>query len=452
MHRFAAICAIAFHLLSSLDLAAQALPHRVSVGVNGSDPDSLSLEPALSESGRIVAFQSYASNLVPNDSNGCADIFVRDRRTGVTTRVSVSSNGAEANYWSGEPAISPDGRFVTFVSEATNLAAGDANGVADVFVHDCLTGRTQRVSISSAGFEGNAPSGRPSISKDGRHVAFASLASNLVGDDKNGVQDVFVRDRMDGSTSRVTGAAAEPDGESGAPSLSADGRLVAFASRSSTFAPKTGSRSEVFVFDVRARKFALASAGSSGLPGGGEAPSISRDGSVVVFESAGRLLAADTNSDRDVYAFRVASRELVLASVSSAGTSGHGWTSKPEAAAPQQIPGDSLAPSVSGDGRFVVFVSLARGLVPGAVSGAEVYLRDLSSGTTRCLSAPDSGRAGASPCAFDPVLGVVDCPGMRVSISANGTAVVFQTRGSLATGDGNDCDDVYVVGVNPVKG
>src|SRR5262245_29695996 len=185
MPRFAAIVfTIAFHSLVSSKLDAQALAHRVSVGLNGSEPDSLSLEPALSENGRFVAFQSYASNLVPNDGNGCSDVFVRDRQTGETTRVSVSSSGVEGNYYSGEPAISPDGRFVAFVSEATNLVPGDANGVADVFVHDRVTHKTQRVSVSSAGFEANGPSMRPSLSKDGRFIAFASEASNLVGDDK----------------------------------------------------------------------------------------------------------------------------------------------------------------------------------------------------------------------------------------------------------------------------
>ena len=174
MSRLVAIWTIAFCTFGVIDVHAQGLPHRVSLGVNGGDPDSLSLEPVLSEDGRFVAFQSFATNLVPGDTNGCSDVFVRDRQTGETTRVSVSSAGAQGNYYSGEPAISPDGRFVAFVSDATNLVPGDTNGVADVFVHDRNTRRTQRVSISSAGFEGNARSGRPTISKDGRYVAFAS--------------------------------------------------------------------------------------------------------------------------------------------------------------------------------------------------------------------------------------------------------------------------------------
>jgi Tol biopolymer transport system component len=435
MHRFAAIvCTIALYTSTSIQLAAQGLPrHRVSVGLNGSDPDSLSLEPSLSENGRLVAFQSYASNLVPADTNGCSDVFVRDRQTGLTTRVSTASNGAEGNYYSGEPAISPDGRWVAFVSEATNLVPGDTNGVADVFVHDCATGRTLRMSLSSAGFQANGPSARPSLSKDGRHVAFASLASNLVGDDKNGVPDVFVRDRVDGATVRIMGAQGEPDAESGSPTIASDGRFVAFTSRASTFAPKAKLRSEVYVWDARTRKVMLASADSTGAPAGGEAPAISRDGSVVVFESAARLLPADTNPDRDVYALKIASRELVLASVSSAGACGQGWTSTPETAPPQQIPADSTAPSISGDGRFVVFVSLARGLVRAKTSGAEVYLRDLVEGTTRCLSIADPSRAGTSPCELDPVLGVVDCPGVKAFISGNGTLVGFHTNQDVFT-------------------
>jgi Tol biopolymer transport system component len=451
MHRFAAIaCAVAFYTLAAIDVRAQAPAHRVSIGVNGADADSLSLEPVLSENGRFIAFQSYASNLVANDTNGCSDVFVRDRETGETTRVSVSSSGAEGNLYSGEPAISPDGRFVAFVSEATNLVAGDTNGVADVFVHDRVSRRTQRISISTAGFEAKGPSSKPSLSRDGRFVAFASAAPNLVADDKNGVEDVFVRDRTDGSTIRITPPTGEPDGPSSSPSISGDGHLVAFVSRASAFGRKQHGGPDVFLWDLRARKVTLVSADSSGAALGGEAPAIARDGSVVVFESAAKLLPADSNPDRDVYAFRVASRDLVLASVSSAGTCGRGWTATAEAGAPAQMRGDSTAPSVSGDGRFVVFVSLARDLAPGAPLGAEVYLRDLVAQTTRCLSAPDA-RGSSSPCALDPVLGVVDCPTVRAFISGNGTIVGFQTRGGLEAGDANRCEDVYVVGCVPAR-
>ena len=159
---------------------------------------------AISGDGRFVAFVSAATNLVTGDNNNAADIFVRDRQAGTTTRVSVTSTGGQANGASSDPAISADGRYVAFVSRATNLVAGDTNGVRDVFVHDRQTGATTRISVNSSENQGNAESLAPSLSADGRYVAFASSASNLVTGDTNSTSDVFVRDRQAGTTTRVS--------------------------------------------------------------------------------------------------------------------------------------------------------------------------------------------------------------------------------------------------------
>jgi Tol biopolymer transport system component len=451
MHRFAVAFAIVLHLVGAATLPAQAAAHRVSIGLGGADADALSLEPSLSENGRFIAFQSYASNLVADDTNGCSDVFVRDRETGRTTRVSVSSAGVEGNYYSGEPAISPDGRFVAFRSDATNLVAGDKNGQGDVFVHDLQTRKTIRVSLSSAGFEGNRQSTRPAISRDGRFIAFASEASNLVADDKNGVQDVFVRDRARETTTRIVAASVEPDGPSGAPSISADGKFVAFETLAPAFGHAEGGASDVVVCDLRTRKILLASADPSGRPQGGEAPSISRDGSVVVFESAAGLLPADVNDARDVYAWRTATRELELASVSSEGASGYGWTSPSAAAAgvPPRVRAHSTGASVSGDGRFIAFVSLARGLAAGAPDGPEVYVRDLKLRTTRWVcTAGAGGGSETGPCLVDPVLGRVDCPVLRAILSEDGKLVGFQGRGARSrTETVRGAEDVYVAPV-----
>jgi Tol biopolymer transport system component len=151
------------------------------------------MPPSISASGRFVAFESTASNLVPGDGNGTSDVFVRDRKRGKTRRASLSSAGAEGNGSSHSASISADGRFVAFYSFASNLVAGDGNGFFDVFVRDRKSGKTRRVSVRSNGAEGNDHSFNPSISADGRFVAFDSGASNLVGGDGNGVFDVFVR-------------------------------------------------------------------------------------------------------------------------------------------------------------------------------------------------------------------------------------------------------------------
>src|SRR5438132_1692287 len=175
---------------------------RVSVASGGTtEGNDTSLGSALSADGRFVAFDSAATDLVAGDTNGVSDVFVHDRQTGTTERVSVASDGTQGNNASSYPALSADGRFVAFDSDATNLVAGDTNGATDVFVHDRQTGATERVSVTSGGgTQGNGNSGGffafPALSADGRFVAFQSDATNLVTGDTNGATDVFVQDRQ----------------------------------------------------------------------------------------------------------------------------------------------------------------------------------------------------------------------------------------------------------------
>jgi Tol biopolymer transport system component len=168
---------------------------RVSVDSSGNQGNCWSSYPSISSDGRYVAFSSLASNLVAGDTNGAYDIFVHDRQTGVTTRVSVDSSGNEGNDISGAPSISSDGRYVAFESYASNLVADTDSGL-DIFVHDRQTGMTSRVSVNSSGNKGNGASIYPSMSSDGRYVAFESDASNLVACDTNGWPDIFVHDRQ----------------------------------------------------------------------------------------------------------------------------------------------------------------------------------------------------------------------------------------------------------------
>ena len=168
----------------------------VSLAASGVPGNGPSAQGQISADGRYVAFYSAASNLVPGDTNALYDVFVRDRQSGTTQRVSVAANGSQATgtgIGSHSPSISGDGRYVGFVSDAVNLVAGDTNGLRDVFVRDRWAPTTVRYSVSTAGAQANGASGRPSISPDGLRVAFSSTATNLVGDDTNGVEDVFVR-------------------------------------------------------------------------------------------------------------------------------------------------------------------------------------------------------------------------------------------------------------------
>jgi Tol biopolymer transport system component len=182
-----------------------------------------------------VAFASYASNLVSGDTNGYWDIFVHDRQSGQTERVSLASGGSQGNNHSDSPSISANGRYVAFGSNASNLVAVDTNGYADIFIHDRTTDETTLISLASDGTQGNGLSWYPSISADGRYVAFYSEAGNLFPGDTNGIKDVFVRDIQTGTTTRVSVASDGTEGNwySWNPSISADGRYVAFESEAS---------------------------------------------------------------------------------------------------------------------------------------------------------------------------------------------------------------------------
>jgi Tol biopolymer transport system component len=239
---------------ASLPAWSQGMTERMSVGPNGVEGNAWSGYPVLSANGQSVAFRSDASNLVPGDTNGRQDVFVRDRRTGTTERVSLGPNGRQGNADSLRAALSANGRFVAFVSYASNLVPGDTNGERDVFVHDRRTGTTERVSRGRGGVQGNDDSDNPSLSSDGQFVAFYSYASNLVPGDTNGERDVFVRDRRTGTTARVS---LGPNGVQGndfsgsygaIPALSANGRFVAFDSSANNLVQDdTNGQADVFV-------------------------------------------------------------------------------------------------------------------------------------------------------------------------------------------------------------
>jgi hypothetical protein len=225
----------------------------VSVDRAGGDANSNSYGAAISEDGRFVAFTSQATDLVAGDGNDRADVYVRDLHEATTTRVSADRTGGDANGDNEDPSISRDGRFVAFASTASDLVADDGNGLPDVFVRDVHGGGTTRVSIDGSGGDANGFSNLPSMSADGRFVAFSSQAGDLVPGDGNGVEDVFVRDLVLRRTIRASAnlVGGEGDHESGhqwAASLGADGRFVAFSSLASNLVPHDGNGlDDVFV-------------------------------------------------------------------------------------------------------------------------------------------------------------------------------------------------------------
>ncbi len=240
--------------------SCSAATERVSVGVGGSEANGTNTTiafsgAAISDDGRYVAFTSQASNLVANDTNAAGDVFVYDRWTRTTELVSVSSRGEQGNTYSdlsNVGAMSPDGRYVVFDSRASNLVAGDTNDAFDIFLRDRVAGTTELISVSSAGTQGNGTSDVAAVSADGRIVAFSSAATNLVRGDGNGVSDLFVRDRVLGLTARVSvgSQGQESDGETKFMAISADGHTLTFDSNATNLVSSPGNpgqQTEVFL-------------------------------------------------------------------------------------------------------------------------------------------------------------------------------------------------------------
>jgi Tol biopolymer transport system component len=284
-----------------------------SAGIQGNDDSAF---PSISFDGRFVAFASFATNLVPGDTNATTDYFVRDRQTGTTERVSVDSAGAQGNGVSGNdsvPSVSSDGRYVVFDSWSSNLVPADTNGDRDVFVRDRQTGTTERVSVDSAGGQGDGDSGTPNshssgrhvISSNGRYVVFQSFADDLVPGDINGAWDIFLRDRLLDTTMRVSDATPAPQ-NSNAPSISDDGRFVAYHSEAVNLVPgDTNGYQDVFVYD-RLNGTTRRMSSSPGVQGNQNSlnPSVSHHGGLlyVAFVSlASNLVPSDTNGDWDVF-------------------------------------------------------------------------------------------------------------------------------------------------------
>ncbi|MFN0009306.1 MAG: TolB family protein [Planctomycetota bacterium] len=284
---------------------------RVSLSSAGAQGNDFSYGPSsLSADGRFVAFTSHATNLVAGDTNSLGDVFVRDRQAGTTERVSISSTGAQADSSSIDPIISGDGRYVAFKSWASNLVAGDTNADEDVFVHDRHSGATERVSVDSFGMQIGFPSYLTSLSSDGRFVAFLSLDANVVPGDNNGSLDVFVRDRIGQATERASldSSGSEGNSDSFHAALSADGRYVTFYSRASNFSPNDSNGvGDIFVRDRLFHLTMIQSIDSTGVQANGDngtlpSPSVSADGRFVAFTSvASNLVPGDTNNQSDVF-------------------------------------------------------------------------------------------------------------------------------------------------------
>jgi Tol biopolymer transport system component len=408
---------------------------RVSVDSLGNEVSVSSTNPAISADGRFVAFHSLATNLVPGDTNGTSDVFVRDRQSGSTERVSLSSGGGQAQGHSAEAALSADGRFVAFQSGAANLVAGDTNGAFDVFVRDRQSGTTERVSVGPGGVQSNGGSFDPKLSADGRFVAFESQATNLVSGDTNAGSDIFVFDRLLGTTERVSvsTAGAQGNGFSIATVISADGRFVVFESYATNLvAGDTNAADDIFVRDRQLGTTERVNVDSSGAQSNGSAEhaAISADGRFVAFvTTATNLGPGDTSTLRDVYL-----RDLQLGLTTRASTS---WLGGPGNA-------ECLAPSLPADGSFVVFPSSADNLVLGDSNfSSDIFAHDSDASGFASVCEPGVGGVIVCPCSNPPSGSGHGCNNSSAtggaSLAAVGVAhlsadtLVFGTYGELPT-------------------
>ena len=389
-------------------IAAPPSTSLVSVSLTGGGGNGTSESPAISADGRMIAYHSAASNLVSGDTNGVQDIFVYDRETGQTTRVSVSSVGVQGNARSTLAEISADGRFVAFQSDATNLDPLDTNlsGLFDIFVHDLETGETTLASISTTGATGFDDSQHASLSADGRYVAFSSEASEFILPfDTNGItSDIFVHDLSTGSTTVVnlSTTGAQGNAASNWPSISADGRFVAYESVASNLVPgDTNGRYDIFIRDRQIGETTRVSLSSAAAQGNGDSrfPRLSPDGRFVAFHSlASNLVPGDTNSDWDIFLHDRQTGETTRVSVSSAGVEGNG---------------SAVNPTLSADGRLVAFHSGATNLIPSDTNAnTDVFLHDRQTGETTRVSVSTAN---------DEVLGF----SLTAAFSDDGGAVVF---------------------------
>lgn len=412
-----------------------------------------SVQPSISYDGRYIAFMSDANNLAAGDLNLTSDIFVRDRLEGKTVRASVHSTGIEGNGQSMNPSISDDGRFVAFSSVADNLVDNDLNETGDVFIHNLITTQTSRVSVSSTGTESNDGSGRPSISLDGRYVAFNSQASNLVENDTNTCgganycNDIFVHDRVTGETIRVSVSSSGEQSNNRSPhyglAISGNGRFVAFDSIASNLVPsdtntcgsysEPGTCSDIFVHDIQTGKTVRVSVASDGTQANdnSRSPDISADGRYVTFYSkADNLVSGDSDNNYDVFVHdRDVDNDSIfdepgevstsLVSVKSDGT---------------QSVFEDAEPVISANGRYVAFYSLTP-LVPEDNNGVhDVYVHDRKSGETVLVSATWEGLGGNSWSSLQ-------------SISGDGNSIAFRANSSnLVAYDVNNMLDIFVYG------
>ncbi len=449
----------------------------VSVRSNGDPAQGGSVDPSMDAEGRYVAFTSNASNLVAGDQNGVQDVFVHDRQNGSVTLISQNSVGDEGNdgsfaphvnadgthvafatdannfgladtnnardvflktmggnpqriseNWNGGsangdsfmPFVSADARYVCYATDASNVSVWDVNGYTDVYVRDTLAATTECLSVDAGGtINSNGDSTLPSISRDGRYAVFCSEASNLISGDGNGVADVFLRDRQQGTTFRVSYGqfGVEANGPSANPMISEDGRFVVFVSEADNLVPNDNNGTwDVFVYErgVGIRLVSKSTTGTQASDTCNGTPQISKDGRFVTFESrADNLVPQDTNGQWDIFV-----HDLVRGIT-------HRANLGPLVA---QANGTSSKPSISDDGRVVIWASFASNLVDLDVNGStDIFSRTRTRAEWSNYGQGHPGTLGTPNLMLldDPVIGTDPKLGFTSSNPLSGDAMLL---------------------------
>jgi Ca2+-binding RTX toxin-like protein len=396
----------------------------VSTSASGAQGNSASVNPSASADGTKIAFRSFASNLVPGDTNQVADLFVKNTVTGQIIRANTSSSGAQSNVSPEEFSyLSDDGSRVGFVSSASDLVPGDTNGIQDVFVKDLASGKTMRVNTAADGTQANEVTYDVSLSANGTKAVFTSLATNLVPEDMNGAPDVFLKDLRTGAISLVS---ASPEGVSGNArsfaasdrAISADGTKVLFNSSATNLLPgDERGLGSVFIKDMKTGELTLVNVAADGSRANGGAGSygISDDGmKALMLSDATNLVPDAANGEINVFVKDLATGAVLLANSSSDG------------AAPKL---DASTPSMSADGSTVSFLSQDLHLVPDGIFG--FYVKHLPTGAI--LPLPETAWYG--------------------DLSADGTTIVFQASDvNLVPGDTNHETDIFTARLSLTTG
>ncbi len=397
-----------------------------------------SSQPAATPDGRYVVFVSKSVNLVGIPTNAKAQVYRRDQATGTTIIVSVNDAGDAADGDCGSPSVSADGTKIVFHTDATNLVSDKTSFFTDVYLRDTVVSKTTRVSVDGSAQELDGDSFNGVISADGNFMAFDSDATSVVAF-TTGLRQVFRRDLTTGKNKLVSivPGGGEPDAISSNPSVSADGRYIAFVSRADdmTGPPAVSGSDQIYRRDMTLTVNAVVAISVSTDPlnippdAVSDSPSISADGLVIAFRSpATNLVPNDLTGLSDIFVRDLRdplNPKTILVSRNAAGN---------------QADTDSTGPAISGDGRFVAYFSTANNLAAG-VSGAlnQVYWHDLEAGTTLIVSVATGREVGNADCDRDPAA--------HPALSADGRSVFFSSSAfNLIPFDVNGVADVFARG------